>query len=137
MRVAVAEKGLSKAILERRATRQFEPTQVSEERLQEILQAGLAGSALGVSWWCATCSKENVCARPPWDRRTWRRLRSSLWLAVTLGAGKTETWTRCFRLAAAHGYGGPDEHEAALSNILNFLADILGSMGGIGPDLAV
>ncbi len=41
------------------------------------------------------------------------------------------------RLAVSHGYGRPVEHESARRNITKFLGTAPGTLGGIGPDLAV
>lgn len=61
---------------------------------------------------------------------------------VIVACGDTLGWKNgdldeMLRLAAGHGYGGPAEHQSARRNITKFLGGAPGTMGGIGPDLAV
>lgn len=138
----MAEKSFSQAIDERRATRHYQPTAVQEDDLRRILEAALAApSGYNLQPW------RFVVVRDPEQRK---RLREAAMgqskveeaPAVIVACGDSQGWKNgdldeMIRLAANHGYGGPAEHESARRNITKFLGAVPGTLGAIGPDLAV
>ena len=137
-----AEKMLSKALLERRSTRHFDPTPVSEESLQEILRAGLtAPSGYNLQPW------RFVVLRDLERRRLLReaamgQAKVEEAPVIIVACGDTLGWKNgdldeMLQLAASHGYGGLAEHESARREVAKFLGGIPSNTGGISPDLAV
>jgi nitroreductase len=136
------EKLLSEVVKQRRATRHFQSTPIPEDDLKQILAAGLeAPSGYNLQPWRFVLVRDL-------ERRRFLRLAAMDQSkveeapAVIVACGDTQAWCNgdldeMLSLAAQHGYGGSGEHESARRNIKKFLGGTPGTVGGIGPDLAV
>lgn len=139
----MAEKPLSQAIRERRATPHFDPSQpVHEADLLQILDAGRhAPSGYNLQPW------RFVVVRDPEHRKA---LRAAAFNqpkveeapVIIVACGDKEGWKKgdlddAMQLAKENGYGGDKEHEAAKNAVRSFLGGRPGSAGGIAPDLGL
>ncbi|MCI0348358.1 MAG: nitroreductase family protein [Acidobacteriales bacterium] len=137
-----AEKLLSEVIRERRATPSFESIPVHEADLKRIIEAGLAApSGYNLQPWRV------VVVRDPEQRR---RLREAAFNqakveeapVVVVACGDKDGWRNgdldeMLRLAAANGYGGPEQHERARKSVTRFLGGAPGDQGGVAPDFGL
>jgi len=136
-----AEKTLSEAIRERRATPSFLPDPVPDGDLNRILAAGLsAPSAYNLQPW------RFVVVREPEQRsqlRTAAMKQPKVEKApvVIVACADLDGWRNgdteeMIRLAGEHGFGDEASHESMRKRIASFLA-APGNAGGLAPDLAV
>jgi nitroreductase len=137
-----AEKTLSQAIEERRATPSFLPDPVPESDLKKILQAGLsAPSAYNLQPW------RFVVVREPEQRA---RLRAAamkqakveeapvvIVACADLAGWRSGDVDELIRLAQQHGYGNEARYASMRKNIAAFLGSVPGNAGGLAPDYAV
>ncbi len=137
-----AEKTLSQAIEERRATPGFLPDSVPDADLKKILKAGLAApSAYNLQPW------RFVVVREPEQRA---RLRAAamkqakveeapvvIVACADLDGWRTGDVDEAIRLARQHGYGNDASYASMRKNIAAFLGSVPGSAGGLAPDYAV
>ena len=137
-----AEKLLSEVIRERRATPSFESIPVHEADLKKILEAGLAApSGYNLQPW------RFVVVRDPEQRK---RLREAALNqpkveeapVVIVACGDKDGWRNgdleeMLRIAAANGYGGPEQHEKVRRTVTNFLGGASGDKGGTAPDFSL
>jgi len=142
MAKTAAEKPLSQAVRERRATPHFESTPVHDEDLKKTLQAGMeAPSGYNLQPW------RFVVVR---DAEQRKRLRQAAMNqpkveeapVVIVACGDTAGWRtgdldEMLRIGSEHGYGGPAEQEKARQAVTGFLGGTPGNAGGIRPDLGV
>ncbi len=137
-----AEKLLSQAIRERRATPSFEDVPIHGADLEKIIRAGLeAPSGYNLQPW------RFVIVR---DREQKKKLRAAAFgqakveeaSVVVVACGDPEGWKygdldEMIRLAREHGYGGEKEHEGARSAIQAFLGSPPGQAAGLSPSFAI
>lgn len=137
-----AEKTLSQAIADRRATPGFLPDPVPEADLKKILQAGLsAPSGYNLQPW------RFVVVREPEQRA---RLRAAAMkqpkveeapvvvvACADLAGWRTGDIDEVIRLAQQHGYGDDARYASMRKNIAAFLGSTPGNAGGLAPDYAV
>jgi nitroreductase len=138
MAKVAAEKLLSQAIRERRATPSFEDVPIHSADLEKIIRAGLeAPSGYNLQPWRFVVVT---------DREQKKRLRAAAFGqakvaeagAVVVACGDTQGWRNgdldeMIRLAGQHGYGGEKEHERVRSAIQSFLGGAPGQAGGVSP----
>jgi nitroreductase len=137
-----AEKSLSDAIRDRRATPSFLPDPVPEADLEKILAAGLAApSAFNLQPW------RFVVVR---DLEQRRRLRLAamnqpkveeapvvLIACADLDGWKNGEMEKLIALAQAHGYGNEARYASMRKSVSRFFSTEPGASGGIAPDFAV
>src|SRR5262245_24074955 len=137
-----AEKLLSEVIRDRRATPSFESIPVHEVDLRKIMEAGLsAPSGYNLQPW------RFVVVRDPEQRK---RLREAALNqpkveeapVVIVACGDKEGWRNgdleeMLRIAAANGYGGPEQHERVRRAATSFLGSSPGDKGGVAPDFGM
>jgi nitroreductase len=137
-----AEKPLSRAIEERRATPSFLADPVPETDLKKILQAGLsAPSAYNLQPW------RFVVVREPEQRARLRaaamkQLKVEEAPAVIVACADLAGWRsgdvdEIIRLAQQHGYGDEARYASMRKNIAAFFGSSAGNAGGLAPDYAV
>ncbi len=137
-----AEKTLSQAIEERRATPSFLPDPVSETDLKKILQAGLsAPSGYNLQPW------RFVVVRDPEQRARLRMAAMKqpkveeapvvIVACADLAGWRTGDVEDIIRLAREHGYGDEARYASMRKNIASFFASTPGNAGGLAPDYAV
>jgi len=140
MAKVAAEKLLSQAIQERRATPGFEDVPIHSADLEKILRAGLeAPSAYNLQPW------RFVVVR---DREKKKQLRAASFgqpkveqaSAVVVACGDPQGWKsgdldQMLSLAASHGYGGPPEHEKVRQSVTGLLGSPPGKAGGLEPSI--
>lgn len=138
MAKVAAEKLLSQAIQERRATPSFEDVPIHTADLEKIIRAGLeAPSGYNLQPWRFVVVT---------DREQRKKLRAAAFnqakveeaSAVVVACGDPQGWNHgdleeMTRLAREHGYGGEKEHERARAAIQSFLGGTPGQAGGISP----
>ncbi len=137
-----AEKTLSQAIEDRRATPNFLPDPIAETDLKKILQAGLsAPSGYNLQPW------RFVVVRDP-DQRARLRLAAMkqpkveeapvvIVACADLAGWRTGDVEEIIRLAREHGFGDEARYASMRKNIASFLGSIPGNAGGLAPDYAV
>jgi nitroreductase len=136
------EKLLSEVVRQRRATQHYQSTPIPDDDLRKILFAGLgAPSGYNLQPW------RFVVVRDLGQRRLLRQAamgQAKVQEApvVIVACGDTQGWAHgdleeMLRLAEIHGYGSPSDHENVRHNVTKFLGGVPGTVGGIGPDLAV
>ena len=142
MAKVAAEKPLSQAIRERRATPSFEDVPINGADLEKIIRAGLeAPSGYNLQPW------RFVVVR---DREQRKKLRAAAFnqpkveeaSAVLVACGDPEGWRsgdldEMIRLAKQHGYGGDQEHNHVRAGITGFLGSPPGNPAGLAPSLAL
>src|SRR5215471_4936545 len=133
-----AEKPLSQAIRERRATPSFEDVPIHDADLEKILRAGLeAPSGYNLQPW------RFVVVR---DRAQKKKLRQAAFgqqkveqaSVVIVACGDSQGWKNgdleeMLKLAKENGYGSDKDHEAVRQSVTNFLGGAPGSAGGVQP----
>jgi nitroreductase len=138
MAKVAAEKLLSQAIKERRATPSFEDVPIHTADLEKIVRAGLeAPSGYNLQPWRFVVVT---------DREQRKRLRAAAFnqskveeaSAVVVACGDPQGWKsgdldEMIRLATEHGYGGDNEHQRARAAIQSFLGAAPGQAGGVSP----
>ncbi|HKF20931.1 MAG TPA: nitroreductase family protein [Candidatus Angelobacter sp.] len=138
MAKVAAEKLLSQAIQERRATPSFEDVPIHTADLEKIIRAGLeAPSGYNLQPWRFVVVT---------DREQRKRLRAAAFnqskveeaSAVVVACGDPQGWKNgdldeMIRMAKQHGYGGDSEHERARGAIQSFLGGNPGQAGGVSP----
>lgn len=138
MAKVAAEKLLSQAIKERRATPSFEDVPIHSADLEKIIRAGLeAPSGYNLQPWRFVVVT---------DREQKKRLRAAAFgqakveeaSAVVVACGDPQGWKNgdldeMIRLAAEHGYGGDKEHQGTRAAIQSFLGGTPGQAGGVSP----
>src|SRR5580765_6730036 len=142
MAKVAAEKPLSLAIRERRATPSFEDVPIHTADLEKIVRAGLeAPSGYNLQPW------RFVVVR---DREQKKRLRQAAFgqakveeaSAVIVACGDPQGWKdgdleESIRLAKHHGVGGEAEHQGARNGVTGFLGGTPGTIGGLAPSVDV
>jgi len=142
MAKVAAEKPLSQAIRERRATPSFEAVPIHGADLEKIIRAGLeAPSGYNLQPW------RFVVVTDPEQRK---RLRAAAFnqpkveeaSAVVVACGDPQGWKNgdldeMLRLAREHGYGGETEHQRVRGAIQSFLGNAAGQAGGVSPSFDV
>src|SRR5262249_7855086 len=138
MAKVAAEKLLSDAIRERRATPSFEDVPIHSADLEKIFRAGLAApSAYNLQPW------RFVVVR---DREQKKKLRQAAFgqakveeaSAVMVACGDPEAWKNgdlevMLQLARASGYGNEASHARVRSSATSFLGGTPGHVGGVWP----
>src|SRR5919201_2123358 len=133
------EKLLSEVIRDRRATAGFESIPVHEADLKKIIEAGLAApSGYNLQPW------RFVVVRDPAQRVRLReaalnQAKVEQAPVVIVACGDKDGWRNgdleeMLRLAAANGYGGPEQHERVRRSATKFLGSSPGDQGGVAPD---
>lgn len=136
------EKLLSEVVRERRATPSFESIPVHEADLKKVLEAGLAApSGYNLQPW------RFVVVRDDEQRK---RLREAALNqpkveeapVVIVACGDKDGWRNgdleeMLGLAAAQGYGGPEQHERVRRAVTSFLGSSPGDRGGVAPDFGL
>ena len=136
------EKSLTDVIRERRATNHFKPDPIPVGDLDRILQAGLeAPSGYNLQPWRFVVVR-GESQKKKLKEAAMNQPKVGEAPVVIVACGDTKCWQgadldEVFRLAAEHGYGGPDQHAAAKRNIAGFLGGTPGDAGGIAPDIGV
>jgi nitroreductase len=144
MAKVAAEKLLSEAIKERRATPGFEDVPIHSADLEKILHAGLsAPSAYNLQPW------RFVVVR---DREQRKKLRQAAFgqskveeaSVVIVACGDPDGWKdgdgdleEVLRLAKANGYGSDADHARVRASVQHFLGAAPQGVGGIAPSFAV
>ncbi len=142
MAKVAAEKLLSQAIRERRATPSFEDVPIHGADLEKIIREGLeAPSGYNLQPW------RFVVVR---DREQKKELRAAAFnqpkveeaSAVIVACGDPQGWKNgdleeMIRLARQHGYGDDQSHNNARTAITSFLGGTPGKAGGVEPSFAV
>src|SRR5262245_52604332 len=142
MAKVAAEKLLSEAIRERRATPSFEDVPIHSADLEKIFRAGLAApSAYNLQPW------RFVVVR---DREQKKKLRQAAFgqakveeaSAVIVACGDPEGWKQgdleeMLRLATANRYGSEDGNTRVRASVESFLGGTPGPVGGVGPSIAL
>lgn len=136
-----AERPLSEAVRERRATPSFNSTPVDEADLKKILEAGLeAPSGYNLQPW------RFVVVRDPEQRK---RLRAAAMgqpkveeaPVVIVACGDPEGWREdiepVLQLGAEHGINDPQKMEGTRKTVAGFRGSTPGNAGGVSPDWAV
>lgn len=132
------EKPLSQAIAERRATPSFEHVPIHAADLEKIVHAGLESpSGYNLQPW------RFIVVR---DGEQKKKLRAAAFgqakveeaSAIIVACGDPQGWKDSdlegmLKLAAEHGYGGPQDHANARQSVTNFLGGTPGSPGGVAP----
>jgi nitroreductase len=133
-----AEKPLSLAIKERRATPSFEDVPIHTADLEKIVRAGLeAPSGYNLQPW------RFVVVR---DREQRKKLRQAAFgqpkveqaSAVIVACGDPQGWKdgdleEMLRISAEHGFNDPAEHERIRRAVTGFLGGAPGKAGGVEP----
>ena len=142
MAKVAAEKPLSQAIRERRATPSFEDVPIHSADLEKIIRAGLeAPSGYNLQPW------RFVVVR---DREQKKKLRAAAFgqpkveeaSVVIVACGDPDAWKNgdldeMIRLAREHGYGGDAEHQRVRAAIQGCLGSPPGKAAGLEPSFAV
>ena len=137
-----AEKPLSRAIEERRATPSFLPDPVPEADLKKILEAGLsAPSAYNLQPWRFVVVREPV-QRARLRAAAMKQLKVEEAPVVIVACADLAGWRsgdveEIIRLAQQHGYGDEARYESMRRNIAKFFGSSAGNAGGLAPDYAV
>jgi nitroreductase len=138
MAKVAGEKPLSQVIAERRATQSFEHVPIHAADLERIIRAGLeAPSGYNLQPW------RFIAVR---DGEQKKKLREAAFgqpkveeaSVIIVACGDPQGWKNgdleeMLKLAAEHGYGGPQDHEGARQSVTNFLGGAPGSAGGVAP----
>src|SRR5215472_8191651 len=138
MAKVAAEKPLSQALRERRATVSFEDVPIHGADLEKIIRAGLeAPSGYNLQPW------RFVVVR---DREQKKKLRQAAFgqpkveeaSAVIVACGDPQGWKNgdldaMLRLAKDHGFGDDEQHKKMRANITGFLGSSPGKGGGLEP----
>jgi nitroreductase len=133
-----AEKPLSQAIKERRATPSFEDVPIHQADLEKIIRAGLeAPSGYNLQPW------RFVVVR---DREQKKKLRQAAFgqskveeaSAVIVACGDPQGWKdgdleEMLRISAEHGFNDPAEQERVRAAVTGFLGSLPGEAGGLKP----
>jgi nitroreductase len=133
-----SEKPLSEAIAERRATQSFEQVPIHMADLEKIVRAGTeAPSGYNLQPWRFLVIREGEQKK---------KLRAAAFgqpkveeaSAVIVACGDPEGWKsgdldEMLKLAAEHGYGGPQQHAGVRQAITNLLGGTPGNAGGVAP----
>lgn len=133
-----AEKPLSQAIKERRATPSFEDVPVHGADLEKIIRAGLeAPSGYNLQPW------RFVVVR---DREQKKKLRQAAFgqqkveeaSAIIVACGDPQGWKdgdleEMLRISAEHGFNDPAEQERVRQSVTGFLNSSPGDAGGVKP----
>jgi nitroreductase len=134
------EKPLSQAIKERRATQSFEQVPIHATDLERIIRAGLeAPSGYNLQPWRFIVVRDGA-QKKRLKEAAFGQPKVAEASAVIVALGDPEGWKsgdleEMLRLAAEHGYGGPQEHEGARQSVTSFLGGEPGSAGGVAPTL--
>ena len=142
MAKVAAEKLLSEAVRERRATPSFEDVPIHTADLEKIIRAGLsAPSAYNLQPW------RFVVVR---DREQKKKLRQAAFgqakveeaSAVIVACGDPEAWKEgdleeMLRLAKTNGYGDGASEARVRASVQSFLGGSPGPIGGVGPSFAL
>ncbi|HLJ28348.1 MAG TPA: nitroreductase family protein [Candidatus Angelobacter sp.] len=132
------EKTLSQVIAERRATQNFEHVPIHAADLEKIVRAGLeAPSGYNLQPWRFVVVREGEHKK---------NLRAAAFgqpkveeaSVVIVACGDPQGWKNgdleeMLKLAAEHGFGGPQDHEAARKSVTGYLGGTPGSGGGVAP----
>ena len=136
-----AEKMLSQAIRDRRATLSFLPDPVPENDLKKILEAGLsAPSAYNLQPWRFVVVREAE-QRARLRQAAMNQLKVEEAPVVIVACADLDGWRsgdvdEIIRLAQQHGYGDEARYASMRKNIANFFS-AAGNAGGLAPDFAV
>src|SRR5262245_2968274 len=142
MAKVAAEKPLSQAIRERRATPSFEDVPIHSADLEKIIRAGLeAPSGYNLQPWRVVVVR---------DREQRKKLRAAAFgqpkveeaSAVIVACGDPEGWKNgdledMIRLAKQNGYGGDAEHSHVRAAVTGFLGSPPGNPAGLAPSFAL
>jgi len=142
MAKVAAEKLLSEAIRERRATPSFEDVPIHSADLEKIVRAGLAApSAYNLQPW------RFVVVR---DREQKKKLREAAFgqakveeaSAVIVACGDPEGWKdgdleETLRLAKSAGYGNDASQTRVRASVESFLGGTPGRVGGVEPSYSL
>jgi nitroreductase len=138
MAKVAAEKPLSQAIKERRATPSFEDVPIHSADLEKIIRAGLeAPSGYNMQPW------RFVVVRDPEQKK---KLRQAAFgqpkiqeaSAVIVACGDPQGWKdgdleEMLRISAQHGFNDPAEQETVRKAVTGFLGSPPGHAGGVAP----
>jgi len=132
------EKPLSQVIQERRATQSFEHVPIHAADLEKIIRGGLeAPSGYNLQPWRFIVVRDGE-QKKKLMQAAFGQPKVAEASAVIVAMGDPEGWKngdleQMLKLAAEHGYGGPQDHEAARRSVTNFLGGKPASAGGVAP----
>ncbi len=138
MAKTAAEKPLSQAIKERRATPSFEAVPIHSADLEKIIRAGLeAPSGYNMQPW------RFVVVRDPEQKKKLRQAafgqpKVEQASAVIVACGDPMGWKdgdleEMLRIGAQHGFNDPAEQERVRAAVTGFLGSSHGEAGGVKP----
>lgn len=132
------EKPFSQAIAERRATPSFEHIPIHSADLEKIIRAGLeAPSGYNLQPWRFIVVRDGE-QKKKLSQAAFGQPKVAEASVVIVALGDPKGWQNgdldeMLRLAAEHGYGGPQEHETIRNNITGFLSGPPGFAAGLAP----
>src|SRR5215467_12366466 len=132
------EKPLSQVIEERRATQSFEHVPIHAADLEKIIRLGLeAPSGYNLQPWRFIVVRDGE-QKKKLSAAAFGQPKVAEASAVIVAMGDPQGWRsgdldEVLRLAAEHGFGGPEDHEAARKSVTNFLGGKPASAGGVAP----
>jgi nitroreductase len=138
MAKVAGEKPLSQAIEERRATPSFEHGPIHSADLEKIIRAGLeAPSGYNLQPWRFIVVRDGE-HKKKLSQASFSQPKVAEASVVIVALGDPKGWQNgdldeMLRLAAEHGYGGPQEHETTRRNVTGFLGSPPGSIAGLVP----
>src|SRR5215469_3612399 len=132
------EKPLSQVIQERRATQSFEHVPIHAADLEKIIRLGLeAPSGYNLQPWRFVVVREGE-QKKKLSAAAFGQPKVAEASVVIVAMGDPKGWENgdldeMLRLAAEHGFGGPEQHEIMRRNITGLLGSSPGSPGGLAP----
>jgi len=139
---STAEKKLSQAIRDRRATPGFFADPVPDHDLKKILEAGLsAPSAYNLQPWRFVVVRDHE-QRARLRQAAMKQPKVEEAPVVVVACADLEGWRsgdldEVIRLAQQHGYGDEARHASMRKNVAGFFGSAPGTAGGLAPDFAV
>lgn len=138
MAKVAGEKLLSQVIAERRATQSFEHVPIHAADLGKIIRAGLeAPSGYNLQPWRFIVVRDGE-QKKKLSEAAFGQPKVAEASVVIVALGDPQGWKNgdldeMLKLAAEHGYGGPQEHDGARRSITGFLGGPPGTAAGLGP----
>src|SRR5439155_9020122 len=138
----VAEKPLSVAVKERRATPSFEDVPIHVADLEKIIRAGLeAPSGYNLQPWRFIVVREGE-QKKKLRQAAFGQAKVEEASVVIVACGDPQGWKNgdleeMLKLAKENGFGGDQEHDAARKSISGFLGNPPGKAGGVEPSFGL
>jgi nitroreductase len=142
MAKVAAEKLLSEAVKERRATPSFENVPIHDADLKKIVQAGLsAPSGYNMQPWRFVVVRDHE-QRKNLRQAAFGQPKVEEASAVIVACGDPEAWKNgdldeMLRLAKANGYGGDADHARVRAGVQGLLGGPPGQAGGLDPSFSL